>query len=122
MNRACVSNISQKECVNHSILDAGLIVYHTPHPLAVTTFPPPRHPCHPVLLVEALKHCLAFSLKTSLEKYAWIWFLDSHSSLENNRRLSLFLAFLLPMATCSGSALPPDSSPASNLAFKYSFT
>ena len=59
MNRASVSNISQKDCVNHSILDAGLIVYHTPHPLAVTTFPPPRHPCHSVPQgVEALPYFL----------------------------------------------------------------
>ena len=50
--------------VNHSILEAGLIVYHTLHPLAVTTLPlAPHHPCHPVLLVEALKHCLVFSFK-----------------------------------------------------------
>ena len=50
--------------MNHSILDPELIVYHTPHPLALTTLPlPQRHPCHPVLLVAAFKHCLAFSLK-----------------------------------------------------------
>ena len=55
MNRASVSDINHKDCMNHTILDTGLIVYHTPHPLALTTLPlPPRHPCHPVLLVEAL--------------------------------------------------------------------
>ena len=44
MNRASVSDINRKDCMNHSILDAGLIVYHTPHQLAVTTLPlPPRH-------------------------------------------------------------------------------
>ena len=44
MNRASVSDINLKDCINHSILDAGLIVYHTPHQLAVTTLPlPPRH-------------------------------------------------------------------------------
>ena len=59
-----MSEISHKDCMNHSILDAGLTVYHTRHPLAVTTLPlPPRLPCHPVLLVEVLKHFLAFSLK-----------------------------------------------------------
>ena len=48
--------------MNHSILEAGLIVYHTLHPLA------PHHPCHPVLLVEALKHCLVFSFKQIASK------------------------------------------------------
>ena len=44
MNQASVSDINHKDCMNHSILDAGLIVYHTPHQLAVTTLPlPPRH-------------------------------------------------------------------------------
>ena len=39
-----MSDINRKDCMNHSILDAGLIVYHTPHQLAVTTLPlPPRH-------------------------------------------------------------------------------
>ena len=132
MNRAFVSDINHKDCMNHSILDAGLMVYHTPHPLAViiTTPPfPPRHPCHPVLLVETLKHCMinyrpCFLFKTdSLEKYAWIWVLDiRHSYLETNLALSLFRAFLMLMATCSGSALHPESSLASNLVFKYSFT
>ena len=132
MNRAFVSDINHKDCMNHSILDAGLMVYHTPHPLAViiTTPPfPPRHPCHPVLLVETLKHCMinyqpCFLFKTdSLEKYAWIWVLDiRHSYLETNLALSLFRAFLMLMATCSGSALHPESSLASNLVFKYSLT
>ena len=117
-----MSEISHKDCMNHSILDAGQTVSHTRHPLAVTTLPlPPRHPCHPVLLVAAFKALPCFLFKT-VEKYAWIWFLDSHSSLENNRALSLFRAFLLSIATCSGSALHPESSPASNIAFKYSFT
>ena len=44
VNRASESDINRKDCTNHSILDAGLIVYHTPHQLAVTTLPlPPRH-------------------------------------------------------------------------------
>ena len=39
-----MSDINRKDCMNHSILDAGLIVYHTPHQLAVTTLPlPPRN-------------------------------------------------------------------------------
>ena len=125
-----MSDINHKDSMNHSILDAGLMVYHTRHPLAViiTTLPfPPRHPCHPVLLVETLKHCMinyqpCFLFKTdSLEKYAWIWVLDiRHSSLETNLALSLFRAFLMLMATCSESALHPESSLASNLVFKYS--
>ena len=58
-----MSDISQKDCMNHSILDAGLTVYHTPHPLAVTTLPlTQRHPCHPVLLVDALRSTALLSL------------------------------------------------------------
>jgi len=45
----------------------------------------------------------------------WIWFLDSHSSLENNRAFSLFRAFIMSMATCSGSALHPEASLALNI-------
>ena len=55
--RSRVTKIPFTTLMNHSILEAGLIVYHTLHPLA------PHHPCHPVLLVEALKHCLVFSFK-----------------------------------------------------------
>ena len=47
--------------------------------------------------VEALP-CFLFKTD-SLERCAWIWFLDSHSSLENNRTLSLFRAFLMSMAS-----------------------
>ena len=44
MNQASVSDINHEDCMNHSLLDAGLIVYHTPHQLTVTTLPlPPRH-------------------------------------------------------------------------------
>ena len=50
MNRASVSDINRKDRMNHSILDAGLIVYHTPHQLAVTTLPLP--PCHRVRLTN----------------------------------------------------------------------
>ena len=121
MNRATcnVSDINRKDCMNHSILDAGLIVDHTLHTLAVTTLPlPPRHPCHPVCAtcgdVETLPCIL--SKTDSLEKCAWIWFLDGHSCTENNHVLSIVRAFLMTMATCSGLALHLDSSPASNLA------
>ena len=109
-----MSDTNHKDCMNHSIYTLPL---------------PSRHPCHPVLLVETLKHCMinyqpCFLFKTdSLERYAWIWVLDiRHSSLETNLALSLFRAFLMLMATCSGSALHPESSLASNLVFKYSFT
>ena len=107
-----MSDINHKDCMNHSILDAGLIVYHTLHPFAVTTLPlPPRHPCNPVLLVEALKHCLVFSFKqTALKSTLGFGFSTATLSIV----LSLFRAFLISMATCSGSALHPDSSPTSN--------
>ena len=59
-----MSDINHKDCMNHSILDAGLIVYHTLHPPSVITLPlASHHPFHPLLLVEALKHCLVFSFK-----------------------------------------------------------
>ena len=121
MNRASVSDISHNDCTNHSILDARLVVYHTPRPPAVATLPlPPRHSCHPVLLVEALKHCLAFSLKQiALKSTFGFCFATATLLLKTIVRFLYFELFgFMSVATCSGSALHPDSSPASNLAFK----